>query len=123
MGSLRASRLLLPRSPATPTGRGKRKGGGALGRFGSDRLPARLRAPQRPMAHVIRAAVLVGWWALIMTVWATDQYTAINDAYAIILKVRCSCAALFFEALSSDVLCCAALCLSYAPVLPACARR
>jgi hypothetical protein len=52
---------------------------------------------QRPLANVLRAALALGWWALMMTAWTTSQDSDIKEAFQVILKIW-ACVTLFMTA-------------------------
>lgn len=54
-------------------------------------------AVRKPLANVIRAAVALGWWALMMTVDNNTMNSSAKDAYTIILKLW-ACVTLFMTA-------------------------
>lgn len=49
------------------------------------------------MANVIRAALALGWWALMMLAWSGNLNTNLSSAYDIILKLW-ACVTLFMTA-------------------------
>jgi len=52
---------------------------------------------QRPLANVLRSALALGWWALVMTAWTTSQDSDIKQAFQIVLKIW-ACVTLFMTA-------------------------
>jgi small-conductance mechanosensitive channel len=54
-------------------------------------------AVRKPLANVIRAAVALGWWALMLTVDNNTMNSSAKDAYTIILKLW-ACVTLFMTA-------------------------
>lgn len=52
---------------------------------------------QYPLRNVIRAALTLGWWALIMTVETKEQSDDVNRAYNIVLRIW-ACVTLFMVA-------------------------
>ena len=52
---------------------------------------------QRPLANVVRALLALGWWALAMTAWTTNQDEGVKEAVQVVLKVW-ACVTLFMTA-------------------------